>query len=58
MLRAKRDSSDQLPNGDITLVQPVLDMVFQETAAIGNQTIHLDSCGAKSILREKIVGIG
>lgn len=43
MIRAKRDATDQLPNGEIILVQPALDMVFQETAVVGNQTIHLDS---------------
>ncbi len=43
LLRAYRDDSGQLPNGDITFVQPVVDMFYQEVAAIGNQTIHLDS---------------
>jgi len=33
----------QLPNGDITYVQPLVDMFFQHVGLIGNETIRPDS---------------
>ncbi len=43
LLRAKRDASGALPNGDVIPVQPVLDMFYKESAVIGNGTVYLDS---------------
>ncbi|HYG21466.1 MAG TPA: DUF6531 domain-containing protein [Verrucomicrobiae bacterium] len=41
-LRAKR-TSGALPNGDIDLVQPSLDIFYKEVVILGNTTVRLDS---------------
>ncbi len=42
-LIAKRDESGNLPSGNIVLVQPMVDMFFQEIALFGNGTLRPDS---------------
>lgn len=42
-LRAARNGSGQLPNGDIDLTLPTVDMFTQQVGLIGNGSLHPDS---------------
>jgi YD repeat-containing protein len=42
-LRAARNASGQLPNGDIDLTLPTVDMFTQQVGIVGNGSLHPDS---------------
>lgn len=48
-IRAARNTSGQLPSGNIDLVQPYVDMFAKEVVMAGNTTIHADSGDAGNV---------
>ncbi|MCK9590055.1 MAG: transglutaminase-like domain-containing protein, partial [Terrimicrobiaceae bacterium] len=51
VLKAKYEGG-VLPNGDITYVQPFVDMFYQDIGMVGNETAHADS-GIENIAAKK-----